>query len=58
MSEDLTFFEGQQIRHLYNEDTETYLFSVVDVIAILIEKDYQAARKYWKVLKLYKQSFQ
>ena len=51
MSEDLTFFEGQQIRHLYNEDTETYLFSVVDVIAILIEKEYQAARKYWKVLK-------
>lgn len=25
--------------------------SVVDVISILIEKDYQTARKYWKVLK-------
>ena len=25
--------------------------SVVDVVAILIESDYQTARKYWKVLK-------
>ena len=51
MPEELTLFEGKRIRHIYNEDTETYLFSVVDIISVLIEKDYQSARKYWKVLK-------
>ena len=51
MGEDLKLFEGQKIRHVYDEEKETYYFSVVDIIAILIEKDYQTARKYWKVLK-------
>ena len=51
MGEDLKLFEGQKIRHVYDEEKETYYFSVVDIIAILIEKDYQSARKYWKVLK-------
>ena len=51
MGEDLTLFEDKQIRHIYDEEKEIYYFSVVDVVAILIEKDYQSARKYWKVLK-------
>ena len=51
MSEDLKLFEGQKIRHVYDKEKEVYYFSVVDIIAILIEKDYQTARKYWKVLK-------
>ena len=51
MTEDLKLFEGNRIRHIYDEEKETYYFSVVDIIAILIEKDYQSARKYWKVLK-------
>lgn len=51
MDKDLTIFEGRRIRHIYDEEKETYYFSVVDIIAILIEKDYQSARKYWKVLK-------
>ncbi len=51
MAEDLTLFENRRIRHIYNEEKETYYFSIVDIIAILIEKDYQSARKYWKVLK-------
>ena len=51
MYKDLTLFEGQKIRHIYDEKKETYYFSVVDIVAILIEKDYQSARKYWKVLK-------
>ncbi|MCM1265971.1 MAG: hypothetical protein NC200_07205 [Candidatus Gastranaerophilales bacterium] len=51
MAEDLSIFEGSRIRHIYNEEKETYYFSVVDIVAILINKDYQAARKYWKVLK-------
>ncbi len=51
MTEDLTLFEEKRIRHIYDEEKETYYFSVVDIVAILIEKDYQTARKYWKVLK-------
>lgn len=51
MADDLKLFEGNRIRHIYDEEKETYYFSVVDIVAILIEKDYQSARKYWKVLK-------
>lgn len=51
MGEDLTLFENKQIRHIYDEEKEVYYFSVIDIVAILIEKDYQSARKYWKVLK-------
>lgn len=50
MAEDLKLFEGKKIRHIYNEEKEIYYFSVVDVVAILIEKDYQSARKYWNKL--------
>lgn len=51
MGEDLTLFENKRIRHIYDKEKELYYFSVVDIVAILIEKDYQSARKYWKVLK-------
>lgn len=45
-------FEQHQIRRLYDDATETWWFSVIDIIAALIEQpDYQAARNYWKVLK-------
>jgi len=48
----LAVFEGKQIRRHYDEDTETWYFSVVDIIQVLIQQpDYQAARNYWKVLK-------
>ena len=50
MPEELKLFEGNRIRHIYDEDKEIYYFSVVDIIAILIEKDYQNARKYWNKL--------
>lgn len=50
MPEELKLFEGNRIRHIYDEEKETYYFSVVDIIAILIEKDYQSARKYWNKL--------
>ncbi len=48
----LAVFEDHKIRRVYDEKTETWLFSVVDILAVLIQqKDYQAARNYWKVLK-------
>ena len=50
MGEDLTLFENKRIRNIYDEEKEVYYFSVIDIVAILIEKDYQSARKYWNKL--------
>ena len=48
----LSVFENYEIRRIYDEKSETWFFSVVDIIAALIgQPDYQAARNYWKVLK-------
>jgi hypothetical protein len=48
----LTVFENYNIRRVYDEKTETWYFSVVDIIQALIEQpNHQAARNYWKVLK-------
>jgi hypothetical protein len=44
-------FEGKKIRTHWNEDKEKWFFSIVDVIAILTDNDFQTARNYWKVLK-------
>jgi len=45
-------FEGYDIRRVYDEATETWYFSVIDIIrALLQQPDFQAARNYWKVLK-------
>lgn len=47
-----TEFDGQSIRRVYDEDTETWWFSVVDVVQVLTQQaDYQTARKYWNKLK-------
>lgn len=48
----LAVFEDFEIRRIYDETSETWYFSVVDIIAALLgQPDYQAARNYWKVLK-------
>jgi len=45
-------FEEREIRRVYDEKTETWFFSIVDIIQVLIQQpDYQVSRKYWKVLK-------
>ena len=45
-------FEEHEIRRVYDEATEMWLFSVIDIIRVLTQSsDYQTARKYWKVLK-------
>ena len=47
-----TLFENHTIRRIYDEKTEIWWFSVVDIVQVLIQQpDYQAARNYWKVLK-------
>jgi len=48
----LAVFEDYKIRRIYDGKSQTWFFSVVDIIAALIgQTDYQAARNYWKVLK-------
>lgn len=48
----LAIFENFKIRRVYNEEKETWYFSVIDIVAALIDqKDFQLARNYWKVLK-------
>ena len=45
-------FDGQSIRRIFDEATETWWFSVVDVVQVLTQQaDYQTARKYWNKLK-------
>ena len=45
-------FEDREIRRLYDEKTETWFFSVVDIVQILTQQpDFQTARKYWNKLK-------
>lgn len=45
-------FEGQSIRRVYDEATEIWWFSVVDVVQVLTQQpDFQTARKYWNQLK-------
>jgi len=45
-------FEQHEIRRAYDEPTETWFFSVVDIIQVLTQQaDYQTARKYWNKLK-------
>lgn len=52
MKNDLIPFEDYKIRRSYDETTETWYFSIVDIIQILTQQpDFQTARNYWKVLK-------
>ena len=49
---DLAIFEDHKIRRIYDKETDTWFFSVVDVVQVLTQQaDYQTARKYWSVLK-------
>jgi DNA-damage-inducible protein D len=42
-------FDGQSIRRVYDEDTETWWFSVIDVVQVLTESN--NAKRYWSDLK-------
>jgi DNA-damage-inducible protein D len=47
----LAIFENYKIRRHYDEKTEIWYFSVVDILQVLIQQpDYQTARKYWNKL--------
>jgi DNA-damage-inducible protein D len=47
----LAIFENYKIRRHYDEKTEIWYFSVVDILQVLLQQpDYQKARKYWNKL--------
>lgn len=47
----IKIFEERKVRTLWDSENEEWYFSIVDVVAVLTDSDYQAARNYWKVLK-------
>lgn len=52
MKNTLAVFENFNIRRIYDEKSETWFFSVVDIIQALVQQpNYQTARKYWNKLK-------
>lgn len=46
---DIKLFESSQIRSAWNEEEESWYFSIVDVVGVLTESP--NPRKYWSVLK-------
>ena len=48
---ELKLFEDKKIRTKWNEEQEKWYFSVVDIVAVLTDNEYQKARNYWKWLK-------
>jgi hypothetical protein len=51
MENSLQSFEKYNVRSVWDEENEKWWISIVDVVSILTDNDYQASRKYWKVLK-------
>ena len=52
MNDKIQLFENQKIRTAWDNETEQWYFSIVDVVAVLTDqKTHQSARNYWKVLK-------
>ena len=44
-------FEGSEIRSIWDSEREDYYFSIIDVISVLTDNDYDKSRNYWKWLK-------
>ena len=48
---ELKIFEDKNIRAKWDDEQEKWYFSVVDVVSVLTDNDYQKSRNYWKWLK-------
>ncbi len=51
MTKAIKLFNDKKIRVEWDSDKEKWFFSIVDVIGVLTDNDFQGARNYWKVLK-------
>ena len=48
----ITLFDNREVRQLWDDETEKWWFSILDIIAILTDQqDYKKVRNYWKWLK-------
>ena len=47
----IQLFQERKVRNVWDDQEENWYFSIVDVVSVLTDSDYQTARKYWKVLK-------
>lgn len=48
----IRFFDDREVRAVWNEEKKTWLFSVLDIVAVLNDQDdYKKTRNYWKYLK-------
>lgn len=47
----IKLFEDKNIRVAWNDTEENWYFSVVDIVSVLTDSEYQKARNYWKWLK-------
>lgn len=51
MTKDLAIFEQFKVRRHFDEKSQKWFFSVIDIVAVLTEQtDFQKARKYWNKL--------
>ncbi|MDD3304367.1 MAG: Bro-N domain-containing protein [Clostridia bacterium] len=48
----IKLFEDKDVRVAWNEEEEKWYFSVIDIVSVLTDNDYQKARRYWSVLKV------
>ena len=44
-------FNDKTIRTVWNKEEEKYYLSVIDIVNVLMENEYQDSKNYWKVLK-------
>lgn len=49
MKSEIKFFEERKVRTIWNEDTEEWYFSIIDVVGVLTESP--DPKRYWSVLK-------
>ncbi len=45
MQNKIKVFESKQVRTVWDAEAEEWYFSVVDIVTVLIDKDYDGARK-------------
>ncbi|MBU0667139.1 MAG: Bro-N domain-containing protein [Nanoarchaeota archaeon] len=51
MKDAIKLFQDHKIRVEWDSDKEKWYFSIVDVVTVLTDNNFQGARNYWKVLK-------
>lgn len=51
MQNKIKLFEDKKIRVAWDEERQDWYFSIVDIVSVLNDSDYQTSKTYWRVLK-------